>query len=418
MVNKPKPKEEGRMNAGSVWSKFQDLGLREKLAIVVGVLALPIIALLALQYASGSADISTAEDEKAGVSYLKDGPIPVLQEVQRHRLLGAAVSAGDASLAAELDRSTAGLDAALERYTKIEADRGYGASDKIALLKEQWASIKAGKDVTTTEGVINAHNRMVDEALLPLIFTAGNESKLFLDPKVATLDTVLATTQDLVNQNEAVSRAAAYAAAVSGRLQKGLAASNILRDQVAAQVQAARTTSDSLKRWLDGAMTADKSFATRIRPAFEASAIASKNFVDKVDIFANNAVASSAGDDIVGRSATATDANYALFNTNANVLVSELDSRIGSEQSSLALTMGLSAAAFAAAVVLAWFVSQSITRPMAHLVAAADRMSLGDLDAEIDYHGSNEVGKLADSLRRMQMSLKGAIERLRSRRAA
>ena len=67
---------------------------------------------------------------------------------------------------------------------------------------------------------------------------------------------------------------------------------------------------------------------------------------------------------------------------------------------------------------LALFISTTITRPMTHLAEVADRMSLGELDVEIDVTGDNEIGQLAESLRRMQSSLRSAIERLRQRRTA
>lgn len=45
-------------------------------------------------------------------------------------------------------------------------------------------------------------------------------------------------------------------------------------------------------------------------------------------------------------------------------------------------------------------------------------MKLGELDVEIPVEGRDEVGQLAESLHRMQASLRAAIERLRARRAA
>ena len=70
------------------------------------------------------------------------------------------------------------------------------------------------------------------------------------------------------------------------------------------------------------------------------------------------------------------------------------------------------------AFLLVIVIAASITRPISQLVEVADRISLGELDAEIDISGANEVGQLAESLRRMQTSLRSAIERLRTRRAA
>lgn len=62
--------------------------------------------------------------------------------------------------------------------------------------------------------------------------------------------------------------------------------------------------------------------------------------------------------------------------------------------------------------------SRTITRPLGSLADVANRMSLGELDVAIGVEGNDEVGQLAESLRRMQASLRAAIERLRARRAA
>ena len=64
------------------------------------------------------------------------------------------------------------------------------------------------------------------------------------------------------------------------------------------------------------------------------------------------------------------------------------------------------------------FVVLSITGRIARLVAVADRVSLGDLNAEVDIQGNDELGELAQSFERMQSSLQAAIDRLRTRRAS
>ncbi len=70
------------------------------------------------------------------------------------------------------------------------------------------------------------------------------------------------------------------------------------------------------------------------------------------------------------------------------------------------------------AVIIAVLLSRGITRPIVQLSRVADRISLGELDAKIEINSKDEVGELAEAIRRMQASLQAAIERLRSRRAA
>jgi HAMP domain-containing protein len=51
-----------------------------------------------------------------------------------------------------------------------------------------------------------------------------------------------------------------------------------------------------------------------------------------------------------------------------------------------------------------------------HLTDVADRISIGELDAEIKIKSKDEIGKLADAITRMQDSLRLSIERLRKKR--
>ncbi len=57
-----------------------------------------------------------------------------------------------------------------------------------------------------------------------------------------------------------------------------------------------------------------------------------------------------------------------------------------------------------------------ITRNIQYLTEAADRISVGDLEAEIEVKAKDEIGSLADAISRMQDSLRFSIERLRRRR--
>ncbi len=67
--------------------------------------------------------------------------------------------------------------------------------------------------------------------------------------------------------------------------------------------------------------------------------------------------------------------------------------------------------AVAGAVVAA----QRLTRPIVELTEAANRISLGELDVPISVSSDDEIGTLGESLDRMRISLKQAIERLRKR---
>ena len=63
-----------------------------------------------------------------------------------------------------------------------------------------------------------------------------------------------------------------------------------------------------------------------------------------------------------------------------------------------------------------YFYSRSVIRPIRHLSEVANKISMGDLDAPIQVKATGEVGVLAESIERMQTSVKAAIERLQKRR--
>ncbi len=69
-------------------------------------------------------------------------------------------------------------------------------------------------------------------------------------------------------------------------------------------------------------------------------------------------------------------------------------------------------------LVTIFFYARSVIHPIRYLSEVADKISMGELNTEIRMKGKGEVGVLADSIERMQISVKAAIERLQKRREA
>jgi len=77
------------------------------------------------------------------------------------------------------------------------------------------------------------------------------------------------------------------------------------------------------------------------------------------------------------------------------------------------LLLGIFIISLAAAIWVWILVAKQITRPIVKLTDAADRMSKGELDINIDTSAKDEIGSLAQAIDRMQTSLKLAMSRLR-----
>ena len=62
-----------------------------------------------------------------------------------------------------------------------------------------------------------------------------------------------------------------------------------------------------------------------------------------------------------------------------------------------------------------YFYARSLIRPIRYLSEVADKISMGDFDTPIQIKEKGEVGALAESIERMQIGVKAAIERLQKR---
>lgn len=65
---------------------------------------------------------------------------------------------------------------------------------------------------------------------------------------------------------------------------------------------------------------------------------------------------------------------------------------------------------------IAYISARTIVRPIMTLTDVAERMSLGDLNMQISVPSKDEIGLLAQAIKRMQTSLRLAMERLRKKR--
>ncbi len=66
-------------------------------------------------------------------------------------------------------------------------------------------------------------------------------------------------------------------------------------------------------------------------------------------------------------------------------------------------------------IVVSWWGARKLVNPIVTLTRAAEKMSLGDIDISIDVDSKDEIGSLAEAIKRMQISLKMAMERLRKK---
>jgi methyl-accepting chemotaxis protein len=153
--------------------------------ILIGVLmVVPLGAVLYLQYTGNTAQRDFNAKESAGVGYINPAR-DLLFAAERHRVLVAAILAGEGSWRGDLDKAVADANEALERLAA--ADKALGAelktTSKFLEVRTAWQKV-----ASTTYSVGSALESERDHAtvtasLIDLILNyAGNNSNLILDP--------------------------------------------------------------------------------------------------------------------------------------------------------------------------------------------------------------------------------------------
>ena len=391
-----------------------------KLVLLVFVLSLPIAALLYLEFRTRQDEISFAQSEADGLNYVAD-IIPLLRDVQQHRSLAQEVLSGDRTSRDALAQSTTTVNADLARLAERDRQFGrrFGTATFVAAINEQWPRLRDAGDNDSLDDNFRAHTRLIEGAILPLLDGVGTRSRLFLDPKMDSRAVISALMESLPQVTEGLSEASGYGVGVLLR-RSGQQASDGDKLFVNNQMVLVSGAADAMVRDLEKAMAANPRFEAALRPLLRRNSVSRENFATRVntDIVESRSLVSSATSSFFLLGTSAIDSSNQLLAGAQTVLNHDFQSRVDEARMAMYWAGGAAFAGLFVATVLVMLLGRSITRPVRRLVDVADRMSLGELDVDIDVTGTNEIGQLAESLRRMQASLRSAIERLRMRRAA
>ncbi len=395
-------------------------GIRTKLWGVVLVLSIPLAALSVMQYQRQNSEISRANSESDGFAYIA-ATMPFLREVQQHRSLAERYLSGQSSAEAALKLSGEAGDAALSKLEAAEKSYGgdLGTKQYIDNIRSQWPRLRDIAAGQSASDVASAHTQLINESIFPLLDRVTIASKLQVDPSVDTRSAIVALTDVLPKMTESLSLARSYGATLLAG-HAGQEPTIAQRQYLASQVVASGIYADTMVRNLQASMVGNKDFEAALKPLLDRSQVNRTSFMtaSSVDVLNASTLLNSAAESYFLLGGSAIDSSNQLIAAAQGVLDKEFQARRDSATSGLYITSAATLGGIAVAVAFALLIAFSITRPIRRLAEVADRMSLGELDIEIGVEGKNEVGQLAESLRRMQASLRSAIERLRARRAA
>lgn len=393
---------------------MDSVSIRTKLWVLVAVLAIPIVVLMGTQFVALQDSVDEAHEERAGVEF-ETAALNLVRDLQLHRDHEMRVLRGNASTQASLEQTTTAID---KDFAELRTKAGAaGVRQELAALQQEWEQFKGTQRTTAIES-FGAHTELINERAMQLLLTAATRSRLFTDSDLASRSVIQALMASLnMSEQIAQSRALGYLSIVD---HAGETPSAVERATMSKYLTAADIYAADLRFNMNLAISAKPDLAEKLRPLMEKQEQSLLNFAGFVNTnFVQASVLESTRAEsfyLLGTSAVT--AATELLTSAAGDLNNDFDERSASATRQMQVVGGVVVIGIALSLLLAFVVSRSITRPISRLAEVADRMSLGELDVEIDVQGSNEVGLLAESLRRMQASLRSAIERLRQRRAA
>jgi methyl-accepting chemotaxis protein len=373
--------------------------LRQKFALLLLAMALPTVLVAVFYLSQSNRAVSTARNELDGARYVQlVGSL--LARVTRHRTVTNALLSGDTSGRAEGARLESYVETEIEQLDRLDTELG-GRFDTNAIwheVTEQWRQIRSGASSVTPEQNLREHDELI-QRITALMARVSKASDMDLDSDAFTDDLIIAATRNVAQAVIAFSNVEQHSmeVVVKGYLggddrtaiQIYLSQMRQHLDAAAQQLAAQRemqpallTTNEQLARYW-------RMVATRILSA------------DKITVTGSEVYA--AGSPVVQALQVLSDSSYARMEA-------ALQQRAGHETTERNLTIAVSAAALAMALLISWTIATDLRRSLGRAVAVFQQIADGHYNNEIPEGGADEAGQVLAGLRNMQGKLRLQIE--------
>jgi len=386
------------MKQGS--SRLPSLRVRDKLAMVLMALAIPVAVLSYLVTVQSQEKIEATTGQSHGIDYLH--PVQRLtREVADHRDLNGLLLSGDRDAGQKVREQGQRVDQAVAQVDQVDAEYGtlFDSARAWDGIKTKWTALKSESARLSAADSLKRHNALLREINDHYAKVAG-ESKLLLDPEAQSyylVDLWAKQTPQLIDMLAKV-RAAASEVAM-GQAGAGAASTDfqgrvaVLREQLSrvdGAVALAVAATPSLKERLEARMKTVRDSTERLvasaeaaRPTGQTAGV--KPMTDQVFADAGKAIA----------------AGTAVLDAVEPALKEILDVRVAESRTHMMRFVGGGITLALLAGFLGYVVIQTVTRPLAHLSAVARRVAAGDKQARARLDTHDEIGELANQFDQM-----------------
>lgn len=385
---------------------LNQLKVAPKLMLLTALVAVPLLgATLYFMISGSNQQLRQAAREKTGLACQR--PLAALLDaVPQHQWLADAVVRGDAAAKATLLEKAAELDqtfAELEALVAASGNLGLGAGEKTSgSLKEQWQKLKQTALTLSPADNATAHQALVT-AIRALMTRAGDTTQLTLDPDLTSAYLVDVTLRALPQTQDRLAAVTTYAQNLLRRDKATLNPKDLAQlDTYAALLQTADV--DRVNASLETALTAapgqNASLQRNLTQPRQDYQAANQEYLDLLHRTATDP-ASAPADALLAAGQKARAASHALWQTTATELDTLVTRRASALQQKRLFGLGLVVAALLVSIGVAWTVTRSLTRPLASLTQATQRILRGDATVRAAVHGQDEIGELAESFNAM-----------------
>ena len=368
---------------------MKNLLVWQKLALLGAVFLVPLVVVTYVLISSvHSLGVASARHELQGIEYAR-ALLPVLRDVQLLRASGATAAEGDrARHQADLQRDMAQLDA---------VDARLRLSQQWPALAERCRKLLEAPPSAATQDEL----ARIARSGLGLIQEVADHSELTLDPEPGSYYFMDLCLLKLPEHAELISQAwNRLAVGAPGQpldnttrydLRRITGVIDYLYDQASEALAKAQTAAPHAAEHLqipkpasDAIELALSSNSWRLEPSALATALTAR-----------------------------LDADYQLADKVSFVLVDLLHQRIDRLQRRVILSLVIGLLGLLIVSALGWSLIRDITRPLGELSTTAQAIENGELDAPVTVrHRRDEIGRLADALRRMILAQRQSRQKL------
>lgn len=381
-----------------------------KFAIIFFVLLIPMIVLSLNVVNPIRSEITSLENERVGLTYIKSIRQPIAH-IQQHRGMTAAYLSGSEEFYDRIMKKRTVVDSKLNELKSLDeqfADQ-FTASGAVQSLLQRWEVIKDSSMEMSVSEAVKTQTALVN-SLLQLMNDVSDRSGITLDYKADSyyMSRILVTSLPPLLENMGLARAAGSSVAAKGEFENPQAFKRLvgLSNNI-------KLYSDAVNANLEKIYSAN----TEIQANLQGDANTYYQANRKMQDLVNNQLLDAASINVSSKtvfdaSTVAIDDSFALYDAIVDELDGLLLERIAAGNTKMTLTIGTVAGVL---LLVAWLFAGfyfSVLASIRQIYGAANRLSKGDLTTHLDLTTSDEMSLIGDGFNKMTDSFSEVIAQI------